>query len=197
MRRHLTGSILSLALLAVLVPGISGTASAEGGWTGHVNFMLGQSYLDDGKWGSLDRQDAFGLKIDFRNRDWPVNIAVDMVGCTKEEDSLVPGTGRVIRQSADISELDLGVRKFWDQGPLFHPFVGGGVALATAERQSLGIEYDGDGVGLWLDAGISLAVTAHFNIGAELRYSWAEVDLGPERINTGGVTAGALLGFRW
>lgn len=28
-------------------------------------------------------------------------------------------------------------------------------------------------------------------------YSWAEVDLGPERINTGGVTAGALFGFRW
>ena len=67
----------------------------------------------------------------------------------------------------------------------------------TAERQSLGIEYDGDGVGLWLDTGINLAVTTHFNVGVELRYSWAEVDLGPERINTGGVTAGALLGFRW
>lgn len=103
----------------------------------------------------------------------------------------------MIRQSADISELDLGVRKFWDQGPLFHPFAGGGIALVAAERQSLGIEYDGDGAGLWLDAGISLAVTTHFNVGAELRYSWAEVDLGPERINTGGVTAGALFGFRW
>ena len=67
----------------------------------------------------------------------------------------------------------------------------------TAERQSLGIEYDGDGVGFWLDAGIYLAVTTHFNVGVELRYSWAEVDLGPERINTGGVMAGALFGFRW
>jgi hypothetical protein len=67
----------------------------------------------------------------------------------------------------------------------------------SVERQSLGIEFDGDGVGLWLDAGINLAVTTRFNVGVELRYSWAEVDLGPERINTGRVTAGALLGFRW
>lgn len=197
MRRHLIGFFFPLISIAGLVAGIAGTASAAGDWTGHVNFMIGQSYLGDGKWGSLDRQDAFGLEIDFRNRDWPVNIAIDMVGCTKEEDSLVPGTGRVIRQSADISELDLGVRKFLDQGPFFHPFVGGGIALAAAERQILGTEYDGDGVGLWLDAGISLAVTSHFNVGVELRYSWAEVDLGPERINTGGVTAGALFGFRW
>jgi hypothetical protein len=67
----------------------------------------------------------------------------------------------------------------------------------TAERQSSGIEYDGDSAGIWVDAGIYLAVTTHLSIGAELRYSWAEVDLGPERLNTGGLTAGALVGFRW
>lgn len=197
MRRHPIGIFFPLVLVAGLVTGFAGTASAAGDWTGHVNFMIGQSYLGDGKWGSLDRQEAFGLEIDFRNRDWPVNIAIDLVGSSKEEDSLVPGSGRVIRQSADISELDLGVRKLWDQGPFFHPFVGGGIALVAAERQSLGIEDDGDGVGVWLDAGINLALTTHFNIGVELRYSFAEVDLGPERINTGGITAGALFGFRW
>ena len=197
MKRYLIDFFFPLVLLAGFVPGIAGAASAEGDWTGHANFLIGQSFLDDGKWGSLDHQDAYGLEIDFRNRHWPVNIAIDLVGCSKEEDSLVPGTGRVIRQSADISELDLGVRKVWDQGPFIHPFVGGGIGIVTAERQSLGIELDGDGVGLWLDTGINLAVTTHFNVGVELRYSWAEVDLGPERINTGRVTAGALLGFRW
>lgn len=137
------------------------------------------------------------LEVGFRCGHWPVNIAIDFVGWSKEEDALVPGTGRVIRQSADIFELDLGVRKVWDQGPFFQPFVGGGISLVTAERQSSGIEYDGASAGLWVDAGIYLGVTTHFNIGAELRYTWAEVDLGPERLNTGGITAGALVGFRW
>lgn len=197
MRRNFADFVLLVVLLAGLATGIAGTASADGDWTGHASLMIGQTYLDDGKWGALDRPEAYGLEIDFRNRRWPVNIAIDLVGSSKEEDSLVPGTGRVIRQSADISELDLGIRKIWDEFAFFHPFVGGGIALVSAERQSLGIEYDGDSAGFWVDAGVHLAVTTHFNVGADFRYSWSEVDLGPERLSTGGLTAAALVGFRW
>jgi hypothetical protein len=104
-------------LAGLLITGNAGAVSADGDWTGHASLMIGNTWLGDSEWGSLDSQEAYGLEIDFRCRHWPVNIAIDFVGWSKEEDALVPGTGRVIRQSADIFELDLGVRKVWDQGP--------------------------------------------------------------------------------
>jgi len=164
---------------------------------GHVNLFLGQTNLRSGDWAPLEQQNAYGLEIDFRKWSWPFHIAIDAIGSDKEEDLLVPGTGRVVRHSAEVSELDLGVRKYWDHRPLFHPFVGGGVSLVTAEMQSLGVEDDGDGVGFWLNAGISLAWTEHFNMGIEVRYSMAEVTLFGEDRTAGGLTWGGLIGFRW
>jgi len=80
---------------------------------------------------------------------------------------------------------------------LFHPFVGGGIAIVSAEMQALGVEDDDDGVGIWLDAGISLALWEHFHLGVEARYSVAEVTLlGEDRLAGGGSVA-ALAGFRW
>lgn len=191
-----------VVLLWVLFPSVllcstSGAAFAAGEWTGHVNFFLGQTYLRSSDWAPVERQDAYGLEIDFRKREWPFNIAIDVIGSDQEEDSLVSGTGRVVQNSAEVSELDLGIRKYWDQNPLFHPFVGGGLSLVTAEMQSLGVEDDDDGVGFWLDAGISLALSEHFNMGVEVRYSMAEVTLLGENRTTGGFSVGGLIGYRW
>jgi len=182
---------------ATLLCSTSSPVLAEGDWTGHINFFLGQTYLSSGDWAPVERQDAYGLEIDFRKRWWPFNIAVDLIGSEQQEDSLVPGTGRVVQNYADISELDLGIRKYWDDGPLFHPFAGGGVSLVTAEMQSLGVEDDDDGVGFWLNGGISLALTEHFNMGIEVRYSMAEVTLLGEDRTAGGFSWGGLFGFRW
>jgi opacity protein-like surface antigen len=114
-----------------------------------------------------------------------------------QEDSLVPGAGRVTRVSAEISELHLGVRKVWDRDLFFRPFAVGGIALVTAELQKLGVEEEGDGVGFWVNAGINLALTAHFNLGAEVRYSRAKVDLAGKDRQAGVLTVGALAGFHW
>jgi len=182
---------------SVLLCSNSDPAFAVGDWTGHVNFFLGQTYLRSSDWAPVERQNAYGLEIDFRKREWPFNIAIDVIGSDQEEDSLVSGTGRVVQDSAEISELDLGIRKYWEQNTLFHPFVGGGLSLVTAEMQSLGVEDDDDGVGFWLDAGISLALTEHFNMGVELRYSMAEVTLLGENRIAGGFSVGGLIGYRW
>lgn len=182
---------------AVLLCPLSSPVFAQGDWTGHVNFFLGQTSLRSGDWAPVERQNAAGLEIDFRKRWWPFNIAIDVVGSEKQEDSLVPGTGRIVLHSAEVSELDLGIRKYWDNRPFFHPFAGGGISLVTAEMQSLGVEDDDDGVGFWLNAGISLALTEHFNMGIEARYSMAEVTLLGEDRTAGGFSWGGLFGFRW
>jgi len=189
--------LLWILFPSVLLCSTSEPVFAEGDWTGHVNFFLGQTYLRSSDWAPVERQDAYGLEIDFRKREWPFNIAIDVIGSDQEEDSLVSRTGRVVQNSAEISELDLGVRKYWDQNPLFHPFVGGGLSLVTAEMQSLGVEDDDDSVGFWLDSGISLALTEHFNMGVEVRYSMAEVTLLGENRMAGGFSVGALIGYRW
>ena len=166
-----------------------------GSWTGNVNFLLGQKSLETDDWGDLDKQAAFGVFVDFGQSDWPVSIAIDVLGTYDET------TDTGINIEGSTSEIDAGIRKIWKvSNTSMRPYIGGGLALVGAELKATGpfpVSDDDTGVGLWLNGGVYWTLGQSFNIGLDLRYSDAEVTLFGVDGEAGGTTAGLLLGYHW
>ncbi len=182
-----------------------------------INIFLGQKNLDSGDWGansylgsgvSLDQQGEFGILMNFSGYNWPVSLAVDLLGSSHEADYYSSYYGSYGRVTASTSELDLGVRKvFGIYGTTLHPYVGGGLALVTGSIEDQLFDYYGtyfndsnSGAGLWLNGGIFWSI-GHFNIGFDARYSKADVSIAPYgtpvTVNAGGSHGGLILGYSW
>jgi len=177
--------------------------------TGNVNLFLGEKQLDSSDWAApYDDQGEFGVLFDISDRYWPVSLAVDLLGSSHEED-FADGYTYV-----STGELDIGVRKVFNiYGTSLHPYVGGGLALISARVEDVYYvaspcgAYDcGDedsAAGIWLNGGIYWTFGNIFNLGLDVRYSTAEVNLYDAQLNSrreidaGGSHAGLLLGVHW
>lgn len=174
------------ALVLVLLVVWSGAALAAGA-RGNVNLLLGYKYLDDDAWDDLelDEQDSVGLMFDINPGAWPISIAADFL---KSDDDGVAGV------DGETQEIDLGVR--WYSNPIsqiIRFYAGGGLGLIEAEIEG---ESD-DEFGLWLNGGIVFTIVKHLNLGLDLRYSMAEVELYGEDVDAGGLTTSLLVGFHF
>ena len=191
--------------LAVVVLALSFAPAVAGDPDGHVNFVLGQKALDSDDWDPVDKQPEFGAIMSFGSSDWPVFIAVDVMTSAKEEDVDDPFFGNATLTAATI-EGSFGVRKIWNLNNT-HPYIGGGVALisAGAEFEEFGITVDADdtAIGPWISGGVFWRLGKRFNLGFDVRYSSAEVDLDfgggvvAEDVKAGGFHGGITLGFGW
>jgi len=198
--------VMSIVVCWLLIPGLamSQSSSNPDDWTGNVNVFLGAKMLDKDDWEPVDEQFEAGVLIDFKQKSWPVSIAIDFLRSSDEEDVsfavLNFGTFS-FNLEGNTTEFNLGVRKIWDNLTMVHPFVGGGLAVINAEVKgtALGVSVSEDdtGVGVWLEGGAYVTLSEHFNIGAEARWSKAEVTLFNVDGEAGGFHIGALLGFRW
>jgi hypothetical protein len=169
--------------------------------TGNVSGYLGIRALDDDDWAPVEDQLQFGAVADFTPTDWPVSLAADfLVSAGVEEDEYVGGSLADIIGS--VAELDLGVRKIFATGSSFSPYIGGGLAFATAKME---IDYvwapseddDDSGVGLWVGGGFYALLGNHFNIGFDMRISSVDVTLFNHDTDAGGFQMGALVGYHW
>ncbi len=189
---------LLLLPLSLLLPGH--VSAAE--WTGNLNAFFGGKALDDNDW-MADEQAQVGARLDFRRQDWPISLAADVHYSEGDFSGNVffPGVGvRYYREDVETSELNLGVRKYWITATNMRPFLGGGMAFVQvdAKRDIAGdVRSDrGDGSGLWISGGISWTLNA-LNIGFDLRYTQAEVEMDFGDFEGGGGHAGMLLGYHW
>ncbi len=172
---------------------------------GHVNFFLGEKSLSGADWEPLEDQFAFGAVMSFGRDDWPVHIAVDVLTSFDQTTMYDPFLGDVTFTGTTF-EVDMGVRKIWKKGRVL-PYLGAGIGIMGA-----GVEADGDfdtesaadaGFGFWADTGVFFRLGSHFNLGLDLRYSSADVDLDfgdgfvASDVNAGGFSYGLLLGFGW
>ncbi len=184
---------------AMALPGI---ASAQNS-TGNVNVFLGAKALDDDEW-TADEQSEIGLLLDFAPQGWPINFAVDFLRSEGDETAsgYIPGWGYVTaKEEVETTELNLGVRKYWDIAPNMHPYIGGGLAFIQLDGKwsisGLGsYEDDGDGTGIWLNGGITWTFDA-FNVGLDVRYSQGEVFMDIGDYEGGGGHAGLVVGYHW
>ena len=144
----------------------------------------------------MDEQTQFGILLDFRPKNWPVNIAVDYL--KSDDDDTVNMFGTPLKVEAETREIDIGIRKIFENSPTLRPYIGGGLAFINGEFGIEGmISQDDDAVGIWLNAGLYWTLAKHFNLGFDLRYSWAEITLFDVDANAGGLQAGVFLGFHW
>ena len=194
MRRnhHFVIVLLAAGLLALSA---SGPARAEA----NINFFLGSKSLDQDDWGTFDQQGAFGIQTTFGPNDWPIGIAIDAYGSADSENIFVVGDVRADLVQA-TGGLNVGVRKIWKPRKA-RPFVGGGLAFVTADREfllgALTVSDSDTAPGGWVDGGVFWRLGKRFNIGLEARVTRAEVQIGGADIQAGGFYFGILLGWGW
>jgi hypothetical protein len=171
-------------------------------WTGHINYVFGYKWLEKG-WSPAGEQVEFGLvDFDCRKEGWPVSLAGQL---------LLTYAGNVPRglagNNSGTYELNLGVRKVWEDRSALHPFAGGGVSLIGATNSSF-IRFNDGGsaqvnehsaaaAGVWADAGFYWILSDHWHTGAQLQYSWGELRLGGRDLDAGGLHLLGMLGYRW
>lgn len=194
--------ILAAVFTIVLAPVVF---AQQGEWTGNVNVFLGAKALNQDDWSPAEDQDEIGIKLDLKNRAWPVSIAIDYLSANGEGTGVLidPFLGAVnAKLESKTSELDVGVRKIWDQFPYVRPFIGGGISFASAEAKvtvpGVGSSSDSDnGVGVWIGGGVYWTLAEHFNIGLELMSSSAHVKIAGVGVDAGGGHFGLLAGYHW
>jgi hypothetical protein len=159
--------------------------------TGNINIFIGTKALED-EWAPADKQDELGIEADFKESDWPFSMAISLLRGSSEGD--LGGQGL----KSETSELNVGLRKIWDNFPHTRPFIGGGIALIKCEFRGLGVSDDHSAVGAWIGAGIYWTLAEKLNIGFEGKISFAETTLfDAVNVDAGGAHLGCLVGLHW
>lgn len=164
-------------------------------WSGNANFILGTKSLESDDWGPFDEQLAVGVLVDFKQKNWPISMAIDLLGSLDEE------TISGVKTEGSTSEFDIGIRKIWEvSGSSIRPFIGGGIAFITAEQKltnGISVSVDDSATGIWLNGGVYWTLGQHFNLGLQARYSKADVQLAGVDVEAGGTVAAVMLGYHW
>jgi hypothetical protein len=199
------GSPVLFGILSLV--GAGGVAAAdsanEAAWTGHVSYVAGYKALESG-WEPVDGQAEFGIvDADFQPPHWPLSLCTQFL-LTYAGD--VPAVPNVRGDYSGVWEFNLGVRKVWNPGATWQPFLGGGLSIlgasaSTFENTSYGgfqnYEESDTTAGAWVGGGLYWNFATHWHVGAEVQYSWGELNFFGTRLNAGGVHALAMFGYHW
>lgn len=176
-------------------------------WSGNINFFLGAKFLDDADWEPVDKHVEGAIFFDFKHNKFPLSIAIDLLYSKDDTDigitDLNYGTFGSDVES-QTTEVNLGVRKIWENFEYVRPVIGGGLAIINAElearAQGSSVSDENTGFGLWIETGIYFTpafLSQQFNIGVDARWSKAQVDLFDVKGKAGGWHIGALFGYHW
>ncbi len=195
--------IIICFLLSISSMAFCQTSSDSHTWSGNINLFLGTKFLDDDGRQSDEHGEA-GILLDLKHKKFPLSIAVDLLYSEGDEDIgvLILGFGTFdTKVESQAIEVNIGVRKTWENFVYIRPFIGGGLAFIGAELEAsvLGESeaMDDEGIGVWIDFGIYVTLYKQFNIGIDARWSKAEVDLFGKEMEAGGWHIGALVGYHW
>lgn len=200
MRRHIL-FLVPAALAMIVVAGLA-TMPAQAG--GNINALLGQKELDQTYSDSenIQEQDMLGLMMDWGAEGWPVNIALDIVNSSQDFDD----NEFDVNVDGSTLAIDGGVRWYFVKDRNWEPYLGGGLAYISGEVDTSGenndIEFDDSTVGYWVNGGIKWVIGEHFNLGGDVRWEKAELDVeddlgNPTDVEAGGLGYAVLLGYRW
>lgn len=176
---------------ALLCAGLLAQAPALAATTGNFGVFLGQKSLDNSDWGEQDTHAALAILADFREKSWPISVAIGIAGSGDVQDT---PDGDV---TAATSETMVGIRKLFAENGRVQPYLGGGVALIEAELETPFVTHNDSGLGFWLNAGVYFSLAEHFSLGIDYRYSQAEVTLGRTDVDAGGDHVGVIASYHW
>ena len=170
------------------------------GSAGNVQFLLGQTYLDD-FWRPLDEPLSFGVGVDFAPSRSPVHVALGMHAFAETEHVSAPYFNRTGSVGVGFLELSAGflwlpvkhgvARPYMGAGGLaMIAAVGGGSDWWTGERDP--------SFGFYGNAGLFFKVGNHFNIGFDGRLvRGTSISLEGRDGNADYAQANLLMGFSW
>lgn len=193
--------LVPLALAVIVTAGLMATPAKAGG---NINALIGQREMDESFSDTEDiqEQDMLGLMMDWGAEGWPINIALDIVAGSKDTND----ESFNVNVDGSTLAIDGGVRWYFVKNRSWEPYVGGGVAYISGEVDTSGdnndIEFDDSTVGYWLNGGIKWVIGEHFNLGGDVRWEKAELDVeddlgNPTDVEAGGLGYAVLLGYRW
>jgi opacity protein-like surface antigen len=191
----------SAALIAILLIS-NGPLSAEE-FTGNFSGFIGNKSLDKNEWQNTDSQGTFGIITDIKKKSWPVSIAVDaFLSIGKDDNQPLDTTDNTPDFDASTGALHLGVRKIWNiEGSSFSPYFGGGIAYNSGSQERIIDETKEDqsdtAMGSWIGTGVYWRPSKHLNIGFDLRYSQADINLFAKEVDAGGLQSGLFIGYHW
>ncbi len=182
--------LLTVALvLSAFLPSLHATD-----WDGAINVVLGAKRLDQNPWEPVDSQPSFGIMLDARQPDWPLNAALDIYYSGDK------GTANGISREGSTTEFNLGVRKIFRVDRAMRPFIGVGSSFVAAslKNSAAGVPSQSDsdfGAGVWIGGGIYWTLADALNIGFNLKYTSAKVTLLDNRYDAGGRFFGTVIGL--
>jgi hypothetical protein len=193
--------LVPLALAVVVTAGLMVTPAQAGG---NINALLGQKEQDKSfsDTENIQEQDMLGLMMDWGAEGWPINLALDVTSGSKDTND----ENFDVNVDGSTLAVDGGVRWYFVKNRSWEPYVGGGVSYISAEVDTSGenndIEFDDSTVGYWLNGGIKWVIGEHFNLGGDVRWEKAELDVeddlgNPTDVEAGGLGYAVLLGYRW
>lgn len=195
MRLRLSSAAVLIAALLVATPALAG---------GNANFLLGmrnptEDRFDHRTVDALQDIPAFGVSVDFRTGNLPINWVVGAYGATKQADQTISGQKLTI--TSTFSELSFGVNKIWSSGKA-RPHVGGGVTYMKGE-----LEFDQNGKSrsrddkspaFYAEGGVYWRLGQAFNIGVSGRVvRGTSLTLGGQDLQGDYAQLGLVLGWGW
>lgn len=172
------------------------------GWTGNLNLGVGLKLMDKVEWDATRQHKEFRLALDIRQQRWPINIAFDVLYSRSEENLQDLGDGSSSPYRQISAEINGGVRKIFDRKLYsMRPLVGGGFGYIGTWLPDYdlpeGYEIGGGTLGAWAEGGVYWELERHFNIGAEVLWSWAEINVLGVTANPGGFHFEMIFGYHW
>jgi hypothetical protein len=178
--------------VVLLILGVEVTSAVET----NFNAMLGVKLLEQSEWEPVDTQGLLAVQIDVRPDDWPVAIAVNMVGSSDYDRRTVTNVGTV-ETYGGVTELQVGLAGLLPLPSNTTLYAGGGGSFASALRATWTAASEREdwsyGVGTWAHAGAFWTIGS-FNIGFGGGWSWVPVEINDRDVDAGGWRFGLLLG---
>lgn len=196
-RTTICSRTLGLVLHLLVVFGLSlGSAHADN-WSSSVSATLGHINIQSKDWITHNHQKAIALMMTVDHANWPVGIAIDLIGSGDEKN------GSAQRHEFYTAAMHIGLRK---DCPLttgmITPYIGGGLALVNVElnrKEHSGESFtqEDSGSGLWLGAGTQIALSGSIQLVLDVRYSNADVVLNNTTRDAGGIHSSLGIGYHW
>jgi len=172
---------------ATLLAGILTINSAYA--ANNVSLFYGSKSLDDVSWQPVEDQQEIGFMLDFQFSDLPLSVAFDYLA--SDDTGVFEGD----TYKGETTELHLGIRQYIDEGKTLVPYIGGGVAAVEGKYSGRGRLERDEATGIWVGIGFNWMLSKEFHIGADFRFSSAELTLFNKEVDGGGVHLGATAGF--
>lgn len=188
---------IALFLCAFLLAANVHAYENNSNYTGNFNVFAGKKSLNENDWSPAEGQVEVGILFDIKQQNWPVSLTADLLHSWDKNEYL-----NNVTFEGNTTEFDLGISKHWELEGSITPYIGGGLAIISAEAiltiDSTEYSVDDSALGGWIKGGVFVTLDDDgTNLGFEVRYSNAEIEMNGYDLDAGGYHAGIFIGYHW